>query len=76
MPSLLTWLKKIATTSSEMAKLRGSRIQLEKGDEKVMSILRYVGTTVWAIVLAQDNLVSLSHNTLLNTYMNFNKRKN
>lgn len=26
-----------------------------------MSILRYVGMTVWAIVLAQDNLVSLSH---------------
>ena len=62
----------MSTTSSETAKLRGSRFpnaqqqagklktELEKEDENAMSFFRYVGVTIWTIVFARDGLVSSS----------------
>ena len=71
-PSLITFLNKISATSSETAKIRGSRFThaqqqagklktgLEKEDEQVMSFFRYVGVTIWTIVFARDYLLSSS----------------
>ena len=71
-PSLITFLSKTSATSSETAKIRGSRFTyaqqqagklktgLEKEDENVMSFFRYVGVTIWTIVFARDDLVSSS----------------
>lgn len=70
--SLITFLNKISNTSSETAKILGSRFThaqqqagklktgLEKEDEKVMSFLRYAGVTIWTIVFARDYLLSSS----------------
>ena len=71
-PILITFLNKISATSSETAKIRGSRFThaqqqagklktgLEKEDEQVMSFFRYVGVTIWTIVFARDYLLSSS----------------
>ena len=71
-PSLITFLNKISASSSETAKIWGSQFThaqqqarklktgLEKEDEKVISFFRYVGVTIWTIVFAWDDLVSLS----------------
>ena len=71
-PSLITFVNKISATSSETAKMRGSRFThaqqqagklktgLEKDDENVMSFFPYVCVTIWTIVFTRDDLVNSS----------------